>query len=209
MLDMIQVETHSSIRLALEKVIYIDPFRLSGTPHDADIILITHDHFDHLSPDDIRKAMKAETILVCPRSVTGADQLGLTVLKVGTQETFTVGGITIETVPAYNKLKPFHPKAKGWVGYVIESAAHGRIYVAGDTDLTPEAQQVRCQIAMLPIGGTYTTDAKQAAKLANAIRPDYVIPVHYGSVAGRPEDADVFASLVDDPIEVVRKIERF
>ena len=190
MLDMIQVETHSSIRLALEKVIYIDPFRLSGTPHDADIILITHD------------AIRRMTCLP-------ADQLGLTVQKVGTQETFTVGGITIETVPAYNKLKPFHPKAKGWVGYVIESAAHGRIYVAGDTDLTPEAQQVRCQIAMLPIGGTYTTDAKQAAKLANAIRPDYVIPVHYGSVAGRPEDADVFASLVDDGIEVVRKIERF
>lgn len=209
MLDMIQVETHSSIRLALEKVIYIDPFRLSGTPHDADIILITHDHFDHLSPDDIRKAMKEETVLVCPRSVTGADGLGLTVQKVGTQETFTVGGITIKTVPAYNKRKPFHPRSKGWVGYVIESAAHGRIYVAGDTDMTPEAQQVPCQIAMLPIGGTYTTDAKQAAKLANAIRPDYVIPIHYGSVAGRPEDADVFASLVDDPIEVVRKIERF
>ena len=207
MLDFIEVNTHSSIRIALDQVIYIDPFRIEGAPHDADIILITHSHFDHLSPEDIRKVMQPDTVLICPQSVTEADGLGLTVQKVGAQESFSVRGIPIETVPAYNKLKPFHPKSNGWAGYLIHTA-HGRIYIAGDTDITDENQQVRCEIAMLPIGGTYTVDAKHAAKLANTIRPEYVIPVHYGSVVGKPADADIFQQHVDSGIQVVLKVKK-
>ncbi len=120
-----------------------------------------------------------------------------------------MGGIQMETVPAYNKFKPFHPKSKGWVGYIINSEEHGRIYIAGDTDITDENQKVQCRIAMLPIGGTYTVDAKQAAKLANTIRPEYVIPIHYGSVAGKPEDADTFQQLVGSGIQVVLKVQNF
>ena len=104
MLDFIEVNTHSSIRIALDQVIYIDPFRIGGAPHDADIILITHSHFDHLSPEDIRKVMQPDTVLVCPQSVTEADGLGLTVQKVSPQESFSVRGIAVETVPAYNNL---------------------------------------------------------------------------------------------------------
>ncbi|MBR2284885.1 MAG: MBL fold metallo-hydrolase [Ruminococcus sp.] len=209
MLDFITVNTHSSIRIEDKKIIYVDPFRITGESHDADIILITHSHFDHLSPEDIRKVMKQDTVLVSPKSVTEADSLGLTVQKVGTHETFEVGGIKMETVPAYNKLKPFHPKSKGWVGYIINSETHGRIYVAGDTDITEENRQVQCRIAMLPIGGTYTVDAKQAARLANILRPEYVIPVHYGSVAGKPEDADTFQKYIESGIQVVLKVQAF
>ena len=209
MLSFLTVNTHSSIRIEAEKIIYTDPFRIPDAPHDADIILITHSHFDHLSPEDIRKVAGPDTMLVCPRSVTEADGLGLSVKKVGAKEAFTVCGISMETVPAYNKLKPFHPKSKGWVGYVIHSKEHGHIYIAGDTDDTAEARQVQCRIALLPIGGTFTVDARQAAVLANAIRPEYVIPIHYGSVAGKPEDAETFQKLVDSSITVVTKVETF
>ncbi|MBQ8921604.1 MAG: MBL fold metallo-hydrolase [Oscillospiraceae bacterium] len=209
MLDFITVNTHSSIRIADKKVIYIDPFKKPNAPHDADIILITHSHFDHLSPEDIRRVMKPDTVLVCPKSVTEADGLGLTVQKVNPQEAFEIGGIRFETVPAYNKLKPFHPKAKGWVGYIISSETNGRIYIAGDTDMTEENSRVQCRIAMLPIGGTYTVDAKHAAKLANALRPEFVIPVHYGSVVGKPEDAETFQKYTDSGIQVVLKVQAF
>ena len=209
MLDNITVNTHSSIRIADKRVIYIDPFKIVDAPHDADIILITHSHFDHFSPEDIRRVVKPDTVLVCPESMHEADSLGLTVKKVGKRDKYEVCGIEIETVPAYNKLKPFHPKSKGWVGYIINSETHGRIYIAGDTDITEENQQVQCRIAMLPIGGTYTVDAKQAAKLANILRPEYVIPVHYGSVAGKPEDADTFQKYVDSDIRVVLKVQAF
>ncbi|MBQ8960836.1 MAG: MBL fold metallo-hydrolase [Ruminococcus sp.] len=203
MLDFITVNTHSSIRVLDERVIYIDPFRLTSAPHDADIILITHSHFDHFSPEDIGRAMKEDTLLVCPKSMDEADGLGLTVMKVGPQESFEAGGISFETVPAYNKLKPFHPKSNGWVGYIIHSREHGDIYIAGDTDITDENSQVKCRIAMLPIGGTYTVNAEKAAKLANIIRPEFVVPVHYGSVVGKPEDADTFKKNVDSDITVV------
>lgn len=209
MLDLIEVNTHSSIRIALEKVIYIDPFRLENAPHDADIILITHSHFDHLSPEDIRRVMRPDTVLVCPHSVTEADALGLTVQKVGTAEQFTVRGIRMETVPAYNRTKQFHPREKGWVGYLIDGGSNGHIFIAGDTDMTDENSRVRCRIAMLPIGGTYTVDAAEAAALANAIGPEFVIPVHYGSIAGSPEDLERFRGCVDPHITVVPKIRKF
>jgi len=206
MLDFITVNTHSSIRISDEKVIYTDPFKIPDVPHDADIILITHSHFDHFSPEDIRKVMKQDTILICPKSMNEADGLGCSVQKVSPQEKFEVGGISLETVPAYNKLKPFHPKSNGWVGYIINSKENGRIYIAGDTDITEENMQVQCRIAMIPIGGTYTVNAEKAAKLTNIIRPEYVIPVHYGSVVGKPEDADTFQKFVSSAVKVIFKV---
>ncbi|MCR5729493.1 MAG: MBL fold metallo-hydrolase [Ruminococcus sp.] len=206
MLDFITVNTHSSIRINDEKVIYIDPFRITEESHDADIILITHSHYDHFSPDDIKKVMKQETVLVCPESMKEADDMGLEVVRVSTSDKIEVLGISIETVAAYNKLKPFHPKSNGWVGYIINSSANGRIYIAGDTDLTSENQNVKCDIAMLPVGGTYTMNFKKAAKLANIIKPEYAVPIHYGSVTGSPEDGENFHKLVDSEIKVVIKI---
>ena len=111
-----------------------------------------------------------------------------------------------ETVPAYNTLKPFHPKSAEWVGYVLR--IDGKcIYIAGDTDATKEAKAVKCDIAIVPVGGTYTMDAKKAAELVNTIRPDIAIPVHYGSIVGKPSDGDVFAENVKSPVKVVFKIQ--
>ena len=206
MLDFITINEQSSIRIDEEKVIYSDPYNISGAPHDADIILITHSHFDHYSPDDIRKVMNPGTVVVCPSSMTEPQELGLTVKQVTAGEKFEVLGVRFEAVPAYNTGKPFHPGSNGWLGYIIDSPDHGRLYIAGDTDITPDNKQVKCDIALIPAGGTFTTDAVQAAELVNTIRPKYAIPIHYGTVAGFPDDGEKFRKSVDNGIKVVIKL---
>ncbi len=206
MLDFITVNMHSSIRINEGKIIYIDPFKIMDEKNDADIILITHDHYDHLSPEDIQKVIKADTVIVCPNSTEIPAELGADVVKTGVNEKLNIKGIDIETVPAYNINKKFHPKENGWLGYIINSAEHGCIYIAGDTDVTAENKQIKCDIALLPVGGTYTMDAMQAADLANTICPKYVIPVHYGSIVGTPMDGERFSSGVDKGINVVIKL---
>ena len=206
MLDFIAINEHSSIRIDEGKIIYSDPYNISGTPHDADIILITHSHFDHYSTDDIRKVMKSDTVIVCPSSMTEPQKLGQTMKQVTAGEKFEVLGVRFAAVPAYNIGKPFHPQSNGWLGYIIDSPDHGRIYIAGDTDITPDNKQVKCDIALIPAGGTFTTDAVQAAKLVNTIRPKYAIPIHYGTVAGFPDDGEKFRKAVDSGIEVVIKL---
>ena len=106
-----------------------------------------------------------------------------------------VDGLEFETVPAYNIRKPFHQKGFEWVGYVWRIDGK-RIYLAGDTEATKEAKEVQCVIAIVPIGGTYTMDAKKAAELVNTLCPNVAIPVHYGSVAGVPKDGEVFVECV-------------
>ncbi|MBR5684170.1 MAG: MBL fold metallo-hydrolase [Ruminococcus sp.] len=206
MLDFISINEHSSIRIDEEKIIYSDPYNISGTPHDADIVFITHSHFDHYSPDDIRKIMKPGTVIVCPASMNEPKELGLTVKQVSAGEKSEVLGVRFEAVPAYNIGKPFHPHSNGWLGYIIDSPDHGRVYIAGDTDITPDNKQVNCDIALIPAGGTFTTDASQAAELVNAIRPKYAIPIHYGTVAGSPADGETFRKAVDGEIKVIIKL---
>lgn len=206
MLDYITINEHSSIRIDEGKIIYSDPYNISGNPHDADIILITHSHFDHYSPDDIRKVMKSDTVIVCPSSMNKPNELDLTVKQVTAGDSFETLGIKFETVPAYNIGKPFHPKSNGWLGYIIVSSEHGRIYIAGDTDITPDNQKVNCEIALVPTGGTFTTDASQAAELVNTIRPKYAIPIHYGTVAGTPTDGEKFRKAVNSNIKVIIKL---
>ena len=210
MIDKIDVFTHNSIRIKTDSAtIYADPFHIEEESHDADIILITHQHYDHFSPEDIRKILKDTTILVAPESmIKDARKLESEVkeiVAVKPGDTSKIGGLELEIVPAYNTLKPFHPKHSAWVGYVVTIEGK-RIYIAGDTDLTKEAQQVKCDIALLPIGGTYTMDPKKAAELTNTIKPEYVIPTHYGCIIGKPSDAQTFAGLVKSPVKVVEKI---
>ena len=211
MTDNIRVMTHSSIRITDEKagVIYIDPFEIDEELKDASFIFITHDHYDHFSPKDIAKIAKGETILVVPERMAGKAKVAAGM--VGRIETVSQGvsreaaGLEFETVPAYNRLKPFHPKSGGWVGYLLKTGEE-TVYIAGDTDATVEAAQVRCDIAMVPIGGTYTMNAKQAAELINRIQPAVAIPTHYGSVVGSKDDAGVFAGNVDPSVSVEIKM---
>ena len=196
MTDRITVNEQSSIRIAGEKVLRFDPFRIPDAPHDADVIFITHAHYDHFSADDIAKTASPDTVFVFPASMQAEiDGLGIPAerqVPMTAGEEKTVCGVPVTAVPAYNRLKPFHPKGKGWLGYLV-TAENTKIYVAGDTDATQEAKKVRCDIAILPIGGTYTMDAPAAAALADCIRPACVIPTHYGTVVGKAEDFRTFS----------------
>ncbi len=210
MTEKIDVFGQNSIRIRDDiGNIYIDPFGISESPNDADIILITHDHYDHYSPEDIRKVAGDNTVLVIPERMENkiSDVSGLMkkVVTVKPGDIREVNGLEFETVPAYNNLKPFHTKSAGWVGYILK-INDKRIYIAGDTDATNEAKAVKCDIALVPVGGTYTMDAKQAAELVNIIQPEVAIPVHYGSVVGSPKDADIFAEKVKEPVKVEKKI---
>jgi L-ascorbate metabolism protein UlaG (beta-lactamase superfamily) len=206
MIDNIEVLTHSSIRIKNNNMtVYADPFQMTESPADADIIFITHDHFDHFSPDDIAKIIKDDTVIVVPENMADKAKYYKNVVTVSTTDKTEIKGITVETVPSYNPDKPFHPKSAGWVGYIITIDGK-RIYIMGDSDITPEAEQVKCDIALVPIGGTYTMDAKQAASLINTISPEYAIPTHYGNIVGTPNDGKVFASDVKPPVKVIKKI---
>ena len=210
MTDKIKVFTHSSIRIESRMGnIYLDPFRMEEAPHDAAYILITHNHYDHYSPEDIGKAGKRDTVLIVPDRMEAkarkeAGSVGkICTVKPGTYHEFD--GLELETVPAYNNLKPFHPRSAEWVGYILRLDGQ-RIYIAGDTDVTKENKQVQCDIALVPIGGTYTMNAKKAAELVNSIRPSVAIPTHFGSIVGKKEDADEFRENVKEPVRVEIKI---
>ncbi len=172
--------------------VYIDPWGVTpGGP--ADVIFITHAHFDHFSKDDIEKVRKSSTRIVAPKDV--ARELGGNVTTVKPGDSLEVSGIKVRAVHAYNVLeerRDFHPRANEWVGYVLTLGPH-TYYHAGDTDHAPELDAVRADVAFLPIGGTYTMDAGQAAGLAKSIRLKLAVPMHYGFVVGARTDADRFA----------------
>ena len=208
----ITINTHSSIRLQTQNgtVVYVDPYGFTAEPHDADLILVTHSHFDHLSPEDIARVRRPSTVFVLPVSCkrdfakAGFSHEEATFL-VPYEHTTPLPDIEVEAMPAYNVSKGFHPKQNGWLGYVIATDGT-RVYVAGDTDDLPENRSIACDIALVPAGGTYTMDAREAAAFVNALRPTVAIPEHYGTVAGSPEDGETFASLVNPNIEVVLKL---
>lgn len=206
MLEDITVLCHSSIKINKEKVIYIDPFKIDRNYNDADIIFITHDHYDHYSEDDIDKIRKNDTIIVAPEGLlTKLLRKGFRqeyIITVEPDEEDMVEGIKFETIPAYNTNKQFHPKENGWVGYIIEIRGI-RYYIAGDTDITEENKKVKCDVAFVPVGGTYTMDFKEAAGLVNEIKPKIAIPIHYGSIVGTKQDATDFIKLLHPTIEGV------
>lgn len=202
------VNTQNSIRIDCGKIIYVDPLDIRQESHDADYIFITHDHYDHFSLEDINKVLKQETQFVVPLKMDIRVRKNTPVgrnLAVVAGKSYETEDFTFETVPAYNLIKPFHKKSAGWIGYIL-NIDDTRIYIAGDTDATKEAQNVKCDIAMVPIGGTYTMNHKEAAALINKIKPKYVIPTHYGSLVGDKLDGERFKQLVDEKIEVVLKL---
>ena len=197
---MIEINCHSSIKITKGIIIYIDPFRINEEKHDADLILITHDHYDHYSPEDINKVIKEDTIIIAPKTVKELNNKE-NIIFVEPNKTYNIKGYKIVTVPAYNINKQFHPKENNWVGYIIEMEDL-KYYIAGDTDITPENKQVECDVALIPIGGTYTMDYKEASELINIIKPKIAIPTHYGSIVGDITDGEKFKKLIDNTIDV-------
>ena len=204
MLDNIEVLYHSSIRINKEKIIYIDPFKIDRNFNDADIIFITHDHYDHYSEEDIDKVINENTTIIIPDELlTKLLRKGINknaIITVEPNKNYMVQGIKFETISAYNTNKTFHPKENGWVGYII--IINGiRYYIAGDTDITEENKKVKCDVAFVPVGGRYTMDFKEAAQLINEIQPKIAIPIHYGSVVGTNQDATDFVKLLHPSIK--------
>ena len=216
--DNITINSQSSIKIEGSKTIYIDPYKRTEAVHDADLILITHAHYDHFDEPSLKNVAGDSTFVVCPDSMSqdvdrrGIGTAGTAYMEPGAEikpeGAFegALGGITIKAVPAYNLNKNFHPKSNGWLGYVINMDGV-TFYAAGDTDALPELESIKCDVAFVPVGGTYTMTADEAAALVNKIKPQVAVPIHYGSIVGSPGDADTFKANIDDGIKVVTKVE--
>lgn len=207
-LSNITINSHSSIKLAGSAVVYCDPFQITDTPCDADLILITHDHYDHFDPESLDKVCKADTAFVAPATCIDEVQAyagDRQAIGLAPEQQVLIDGIRIQAVPAYNATKSFHPKDNAWLGYVLDLDGM-TIYIAGDTDGLRENTAITADVALVPIGGTYTMDAKEAADFVNALKPKVAIPTHYGAIVGNPTDADLFEDQVNKPISVVHKL---
>ena len=204
MLENIFVLNHSSIKIKDNKTIYFDPYQIEKNYKDADYIFITHSHYDHYSEEDIVKVKKAETkIIITIDLKEKVEKLGLVssnIIIVEPNKKYTIDKLKVETIPAYNNEKPFHPKYNKWVGYILETST-GRFYIAGDTDITEENKKVKCDVAFVPVGGTYTMNYSEAAELVNIIKPKIAVPIHYGSVVGTKQDATNFIKLLHSSIK--------
>jgi len=201
---------HDTFRIQGSKVIYTDPFKVTKAD-EADIVLISHEHFDHLSLEDLQKVTSPGTTIVASASCKGE----LKKLKV--KETkfldpggkFSIGKVEIEAVPAYNVNKfrgpgqVFHPKEDKKLGFVIQMDGT-RVYFAGDADFIPEMKSITCDIALLPVSGTYVMTAEEAVEATAAIKPKIVVPMHYAAIVGTEDDAQRFKSLVKNcQVEII------
>ncbi|MEM4598733.1 MAG: MBL fold metallo-hydrolase [Candidatus Diapherotrites archaeon] len=183
---------HAAFKIKAEGlVLYIDPFEISEN-EKADIILITHEHYDHCSEKDIQKIIKEKTQVVCNKST--AMKLKTNAVIIEPNQEKNIFGVGIKAVPAYNIGKQFHPKGSG-IGFIINIVGT-RIYHAGDTDLIPEMHDIsKIDVALLPVGGKYTMNPEEAAEAAEIIKPKIAIPMHYGAIVGTPKEAQTFKEL--------------
>jgi L-ascorbate metabolism protein UlaG (beta-lactamase superfamily) len=190
--------------------IYLDPWGTSPQDPKADLIFVTHAHFDHLQPSEIERLSSSGTKLVAPRDV--ARELSGDVTPVAPGESHEIGGVRFETVPAYNVVEErldMHPKANAWVGYVLELDGR-RYYHAGDTDALPELESLSADVAMVPIGGTYTMDYREAAGFVKAMEPGVAVPMHYGFVVCSPSHGDLFKKEAEPvPVELLDPVNPF
>ncbi len=192
---------HDSFRLDKPIVIYIDPWHLPPGSPPADLILVSHEHDDHCSPEDIASIRRSSTMVVANPSAANKIDRPVKVLRAG--ESLKINEVSVEAVPAYNIDKPFHPKHAGHVGYILTIAGE-RLYFAGDTDRIPEMKQIECDLALLPVSGTYVMTAEEAAGAAADIGPKLAIPMHYAAgVAGTKADAQRFQELSEVPVKIL------
>lgn len=189
---------HDSIRIDGSTVVCFDPFQISSTK-PVDLILISHDHFDHCSPDDVKKILKKETVIVTDAS--SAKQFKGDVRVVAPGDRIQVKGVDIEVWPAYNTDKEFHPKEAGMLSFVVTLDGI-RFYHAGDTDFIPEMGNLDVDVAFLPVSGTYVMTADEAIEAARAIKPKLAVPMHYGAIVGSDADAAKFKKVLEGEVEV-------
>ena len=185
---------HDTFRFDGPPVVYVDPYRLAGRPEPAGLVLVTHEHSDHCSPDDVARIRTPQTVVVAPAAAAAKLPPPVEVVAPGDEGSWA--GVRVHAVPAYNTDKAFHPRAAGHVGYVVTIAGI-TVYHAGDTDVIPEMADLAPDVALLPVSGTYVMTAEQAAEAARAIRPGAVVPMHYGTVVGTEADALRFAGLLE------------
>ena len=181
------------------KIIYFDPFRLGPGLPPADIICISHEHYDHCSPADVLTIQQPSTLIVT--EAKAAAKLTGKIMILAPGERREVDGLSIEAVPAYNTNKQFHPQGNSWLGFIL-TVDGVRLYHAGDTDYIPEMGNIRADIALLPVSGTYVMTAEEAAQAALAIGPKIAVPMHYGALTGTADDADRFAAALAGRIRV-------
>jgi L-ascorbate metabolism protein UlaG (beta-lactamase superfamily) len=193
---------HDSFRIDRPIVVYIDPWRLAPDSPKADLILVSHHHYDHCSPEDVENIRGPKTLVVA--NSTAAAKLNAPVRVLPPGRSLDVQGLHVEAVPAYNLDKKFHPRQEGHVGFVLGIGGE-RLYFAGDTDAIPEMETISCDVALLPVSGTYTMTAEEAAGVAGKIRPRVAVPMHYGAgVAGSADDAETFRRLSPVPVVVLK-----
>lgn len=201
MLDQFTWYRQSALQWRDSLIVYIDPWGIGDDDPHADVVLITHAHFDHFSEPDLDKVVKDGTILVAPHDIAAQLKKG-DVRAVKPGESLEAAGIPVETVPAYNakpERKDFHPRDNNWVGYVL-TLGGTRHYLAGDTDHIPEMGDIKADVAFVPIGGTYTMDVAEAAAAVKQIGPKMAVPYHFGFVVGKPSDGDAFVKAIS-PIQ--------
>lgn len=196
-----KVPVHSSI--IINNNIYIDPYNLSGKLEKAKFIFLTHSHYDHLSIKDIKKIVDDKTIFVA--TIDCCEELyknfNNEVWLIEPNKSYIVGQLAFSTFAAYNTNKKFHPRENGWVGYnLLIEGKH--VVICGDTDITPELKKQKADVLFVPIGGTYTMTASEAASITNMLKPATVVPVHYNSLIGTKVDEKTFVNLVDKAIEI-------
>ena len=192
---------HASFRLDGPPTIYFDPWRLKGRHPQADIVLISHDHHDHCSRPDVRRVSGPGTVIVASPGAAKKLRGDVRALRPGEQT--KVGEVLIEAVPAYNVRTSYHPKQAEHVGFIV-TVGGARVYFAGDTDRIPEMADFGCDVALLPVGGTYTMDADEAAQAATDIDPQVAVPMHWGAgVIGTRADAERFRSLYGGEVAIL------
>jgi L-ascorbate metabolism protein UlaG (beta-lactamase superfamily) len=169
--------------------IYIDPWKLRAGSPKASVVLITHGHSDHHSPDDIALIEQPGTVFVAPADVAGRLK-GKTVVTATPGHSYKAAGVTVEAVPAYNRNKAFHPRSNNWLGFVITLSTGVRVYHSGDSDAIPEMETLKVDVALMPCGGTYTMTAAEMAAAANVFKPQVLIPMHWGDIVGSKADAE-------------------
>lgn len=190
---------HDGFRIDASTCIYIDPYQIDGGK-PADLLLITHEHFDHCSPEDVAKIQQPGTVIITEKD--SAKKLSGDVRVITPGERLLLDGLTVEAVPAYNTNKDYHPKANRWLGFIIDIDGV-RIYHAGDSDYIPEMKDLEVDIALLPVSGTYVMNADEAVEAALAIKPKLAIPMHYGAIVGDQSDATHFRDKLAGKVDVL------